>query len=394
MTRVIIILSLLCFSVNADNVKLLNKEYEEFLKLKRSKILDEKESTQNSWISPWSIDVSMNKSSSFAGTRSTAKKISLGFSQDIYRSGGIGFLIDYADKKYKYDASSLQSEHYSLIYSIYDLVLQINMLKLQIKQNYLFLQNQDIEIFIKKLQHESGKLDLIELNNAIMDKNSRVKETVSLKNSFNSKIKELSKLTDLKYDEIEILDFKEIDKEGFAQKNIAYNIEYAKEKMLEKEYQKDKSDYMPSVALYGELGYSQSTNDTLSTSQSGDNYSIGVNLSIPLDYYEKTKTNISKKEYLIQKQNTKIAQKESLAEYNQVFMQIEAYKEHNELLKSNIKLYDDLIDITNAKVKSGYSSQYDLDILKNTRQNDILELKINDMSIKQQLSKLYFKMMR
>jgi Mg2+/Co2+ transporter CorC len=121
---------------------------------------------------------------------------------------------------------------------------------------------------------------------------------------------------------------------------------------------------------------------------------MGLNLLIPLDYFYDSKTGASKKEYLIQKEQKELTRKELEAEYEQILNQIDIYKEHNMMLKDNMKIYDELIEIADAKVKAGYVSGYDLDILKNTQKSNELSMMINDIDIKRQWADIYFKMMR
>lgn len=218
----------------SEDIKLLEENKKEVLKLKEVKIQKEYEESKNSWIDPLNSTASISKSNSISDTNSTSKKVYIGFSQDVFRSGGIKYLIEYSDEKYKYDALSLQNERVELIYNIYDTVLEINKYNIQLKQNRLSLANQDIEVYIKKLQYEAGKLDLIELNNAIMTKNTLLKEKLNLKNTLNNKIKELSKYTDLKYTDIELLDFKAVSKDEYMERELSYNIQVSKEKMLKK----------------------------------------------------------------------------------------------------------------------------------------------------------------
>ncbi len=382
------------YNLCADEVSLLNKEQSKIIEIEKLKIINERDVAKHNWISPWSIRSSINKNSSVSDAKSTTKKVSIGFSQDIFKSGGIGFLIDYGDKKYTYNLLNIDDGYMQLVHEIYDDVLEIKKLELQIKQNTLSLENIDIEIYIKKLQYENGKLDLVELNKALIQKNNTQKEKISLKNSLKNKMEDLSKLTEIKHGEIEVLDFKEIQKEQFLKYSTALNLEDAKEDMLLKSYKKEKSDYMPSVSLSGEYGYSQSDYDTLDAKAQGDYYSMGLSLLIPLDYFQNSKTGISKKEYLMQQEQKKITKKEIDAEYEKSMNQIDIYKEHNEILKNNMKLYDELIEISSLKVKAGYASEYDLDILKNTSKSDEVQMQINSIDIKRQWAMLYFKMVR
>jgi hypothetical protein len=56
-----------------------------------------------------------------------------------------------------------------------------------------------------------------------------------------------------------------------------------------------------------------------------------------------------------------------------------------------LKLYDDLLSINNISNSAGMTSTYDLDILKNTKKINEYDLAINNINIKLQHSKLYFK---
>ncbi|MEA3352827.1 MAG: TolC family protein [Campylobacterota bacterium] len=372
--------------------QLLNKSREDQLNFQKDKIANEHNSLKNNWISPWSIQSSINKNISTTNTHTSAKKISIGFSQDIYRSGGINFSIQYANEKYKQDLYELEDERSTLLYEIYNNLLRIKKIKMQIDQNRYSLKNQDIEIYKKKIQYESGQIDIVELNNALMGKNTKIKENIILKNSLTNSLKELSRYTDLKYDEIELINFNSINKDKFLSSNLSLKIQQAKESLSQKEYQKNKSDYLPSVSLKGEYGYSQSENNTLDTTNKGDHSSIGVYLSIPIDYFKSSKLNVSKKEHLIQKNRSIILKKELLVEYEQTINNIKLYEEHNKILNNNIELYDELLNIVLVKVKNGYVSKYDADILNNTKKIDMLELKINEISIQEQLALLFFKM--
>lgn len=156
----------------------------------------------------------------------------------------------------------------------------------------------------------------------------------------------------------------------------------------------DKSDFMPKVAINGEYGYSDNDNNTLNTNEDGDYYSFGASVSIPFDFFKDTKLDVSKKEYMIEKYEKFNLQKQIEAQFDQIMDQVDTYKEQNDILKGNIKLYEDLIGIADAKVKGGYSPAFDLDILYNSKEKDTLEIQLNDINIKQQYALLYFKMMR
>ncbi|MFW3346688.1 TolC family protein, partial [Aliarcobacter butzleri] len=81
------------------------------------------------------------------------------------------------------------------------------------------------------------------LNNAVMSTNTQIKINIALVNSLKDKEFELSKYTDLKYDEIEILYFNNVSKEDFINQNIDILQEESKIEMLNTNYKKMKTNY-------------------------------------------------------------------------------------------------------------------------------------------------------
>jgi outer membrane protein TolC len=226
-----------------------------------------------------------------------------------------------------------------------------------------------------------------------MSKNNQQKENISLKNSLKDKEYELSKYTSFRANEIEIIDFKIIDKEKFLKDNLNIRYENSRVELLNTSYNQLKSSYKPKVTLNTSAGYSN--NENLTTNTTGDderNGSIGLNASMPIfDITKDAKLEKSKLEVLKQKVNINDIKNELAYEYEQILTQINTYDEYEKTVENNLKLYDDLIMVNQSSNAAGMTSDYDLEVLQNTKKINEYDLQINDIDKKLQYSKLYFK---
>jgi outer membrane protein TolC len=350
-------------------------------------------SLKNDWISPVNINSSLNRDHSFSEESDRfTKSISLGFSQSIFESGGIEFTIKYADDKLKSDFLAWENENKQILQTVYEILLQIKKLEIQLEQSEYELKNKDIELILKKIQYENGKSDITELNNAIMAKNTQFKQNINLKNSLKEQKLNLQKYTDLKYEQIRLIDFSSISKEDYLKKNIELLYEDSLAQLAYTSYKKLKTDYFPKLSVSTNLSYSDNENLTSDTQEYSNSGSISLNLSMPLyDINKKSKLEKSKLEVLRQKVALSDLRNELQKEFEEIKTKIDTYKSHNQIINENIKLYIDLIEVNEVSNLAGMSSQYDLEILKNTKKINQYDLAINDINIQLEYAKLYFK---
>ncbi|MDN5100426.1 TolC family protein [Aliarcobacter butzleri] len=400
--RKIIVCSLFCSLAFANNLDLLQKDKKESRELEKQYIESSYESLKNDWIGSIDFSSGLSQTHSFSDesdknkSNKFGKSASIGFTQSIYESGGIEFTIQYAKDKFKYDLLSWENQNSQILQSMYDTLLEITKLKFQIIQGKYQLENKDIELIIKKIQYEAGKTDIVELNNAVMSKNTQIKNNIALENSLKDKEFELSKYTDLKYDEIEILDFNNVSREDFINQNLDILQEDSKVEMLNTNYKKMKTNYLPKVALSTKASYSNSDEKEnimiRDTNKDDAQSSASLTLSMPLyDYNKSNKLQEAKLNYLKQKSSVNDLKNEIAYDYEQILNQINTYEKQNKTIAENIRLYDDLIAANKISNEAGMTSVYDLDILRNTKQINEYDLIINDINIKLQYSKLYFK---
>ncbi len=389
----ILLAGVLCTSLFADNLDILNKDKKELRELEKKILKEEHESSKNEWISPININSSLNRNHSFSEeTNSLSKGVSLGFSQSIYESGGIEFTIKYANEKYKSDFLAWENQNKQILQTVYETLLEINKIKIELKQSEYELKNKEIELTLKKIQYENGDTDITELNNAIMSKNSQFQQNVNLKNSLKQQELILAKYTNLKYDEIALINFDNIEKEKYLNKNIDLLYENSLVNLADTSYKKQKTNYLPKVSVSTSISYSH--NENLVSDEKSDNTSgaIGLSLSMPLyDINKKPTLEKAKLELIKQKLSLIDLKNEISKEFDETLTKIDTYREYNKIIKDNIKLYNDLIEVNQASNAVGMSSDFDLEILKNTKRINEYDLVINDINMQLEYAKLYFK---
>lgn len=383
---------------NEDVLELLKDDKKEYRKLDKESILKKYDYSKNSWIGTINLDASVSTIHPFDKSKDDnySKQASIGFTQSLFESGGIWSKIDNAKSTFDYDLLSWENENSELLLSIYSTLLEIKKLKYQQFQNRIKYENKDIELIIKKIQYEAGKSDIIELNNAVMSKNIAYRDVISVENSLKQKELELAKYTDLKYENIEILDFKPISKEDFLEKNFSLLKEDARVAILNSSYKIDRSKYLPKLTLNANARYSNTKDDfnnMLSDTRKEDSQSTAsLNFSMPLfDYNMSSKLQESKIEVLKQQTYLNDLKSDMESDFEQILTKIDTYEKISKSIDDNIKLYEDLIKANRVSNQAGMTASYDLEILENSKIINEYDLLINDINILQEYSKLYFK---
>ena len=385
----IITLPLFCSLLFANELDLLQKDKKELRQIEKEVIQKKYESSKDEWIGTINLNSSLGKTRDFTQDESSdmTRSVGLSFSQSLFESGGIEYSIEYARQQQKSDLIAWENQNVALLQAIYETLLAIKKLKLQIEQSDYAIKNKDIELILKKIQYEAGRVDIIDLNNAIMAKNNQQKENISLRNSLKDKEYELSKYTTLKSNEIQIIDFKIVDKDKFLRDNLNIKYENSKVELLDTSYKQLKSSYLPKLSLNTSANYKN--NENQENNEAGN---VSLNASMPIfDITKDAKLEKSKLEVLKQKVNVTDIQNELVYEYEQILAAINTYDEYEKTITNNLKLYDDLIMVNQSSNSAGMTADYDLEVLQNTKKINEYDLQINDVNKKLQYSKLYFK---
>jgi outer membrane protein TolC len=366
------------------DLTLLTHQKQEIFKKKKEIIEASAKQLKYNWISPLHLSSSLNQSNSNSGLGYNA---SIQLNQDIYRSGGIGHALSYADAQLAYNLLSLEMENAQLYQELFVGLLTLQRLKVELEQAEYQLKNSEIAIFLKTQQYKTGAVDITELNNALMSKNSTLKTLLTTKKTILSQQIALRQLTDTPLEQIKIMPFKSLAYETYIQSNFNFLQAMFNSQLTDTEYEIQKTNYLPKVSVSGQYGYQDRT-----TNYTQDNtfHSVGLTLSMPLDYNEKASLEENYASFLKSKLDIGDIKADEEAFYKQGQTAIANYQEYIEVTQKNMALYKELIDVSDQGFKAGYRTGYDLQTLKNTKIIDELEIKINKINIQIEEAKLHF----
>jgi outer membrane protein TolC len=375
----------------ADNTALLSNEKQTILHQQQNKYDFEYEKLRTDWIAPVNLNASYSYEKSAMGDyHSDMKSASASVSQDIFRSGGITYQIQYADAKMQTNSVTIQMQIAALNQQFFTALLNVQKNLLQLEQSKLRLDNREIEIFIKRHLYDAGKADITELNNALMLKSSELKMYAATKYAIAEQRFEITKISNINPETFAIPYFELIHKEDFLHNQ--FNLQYARAQSdtLEKLYDVTRSNYLPSLAFNGNVGYQSYDPKELSGRYNGNTYSAGLSFSVPLVYNASATVQEAKASYLQEVASIADKQRELESAYHQTLEKIESYREYITITANNLSLYDDLIQATQAGVNAGTKTGYDLQTLTNSKKIEELEIKINEINIQIELAKLHF----
>ncbi len=375
-------------NLSAFDESLLKPEKQEILQQKEAEIKASAKQLKYNWISPLSLSASTSKSNT---QDDFGYNTSIQLNQDIFRSGGLGEALAYGDLKLAYDLIGLDQERTILYKQLFTVLFDLERLRLTKEQTEYKLKNSDIEVFLKKEQYKIGTIDITELNRALMDKNTILKTLLTTKTMLLEKEITLKKLTDISLAQIKTPHFSLLPKVLYLKNNLNLLKVKLENKLAKTSYDLTKSSYLPKLSVNGQYGYQDTKVSSYQNSNDDHDYhSVGLSLSMPLDY--NTKASLQEKKANAIKSELEISDLEidEIALYNTAIHQIRNYQDHSKVLEKNIVLYDELIDIGKKGFDSGYKSGYDIETLKNTKMIDVLEIKINDIYIQVEQAKLHF----
>lgn len=381
---------LLMANVWAGDDALLSGEKQEILRQQQSIYESEYGKLRYNWISPINLIGNYTYNKSAMGTSSDTESVSASFSQDIFRSGGITYQIAYADANKEAKSILHQQSIANLNLQLFSALLNYEKSRYQVEQSAKRIANYEIEVFIKRQQFDAGKTDITELNNALMNKSSELKTHALLKYALIVQRQEIMKLSNIDPDTFTLPRFDLVEKEKYISNQ--WDIQYAntQSKTLSYLYEVTKSNYLPSVALNGSIGYQNYNSNDAALGYDGHYYSGGLSLTIPFTYNASATVQEARATYLQEAATIADKRRELEADYAQSIALIDSYRETIQLISENLKLYDELINATKAGVDAGTKTGYDLQTLTNTKAIEEYDLKINTIKIQIELANLHF----
>ena len=367
----------------ASESSLLRENKQDIIKEQKKEIEANAHRLKYDWISPLNLSSSYSKSD----TQSDAvSDTSINLNQDIFRSGGIYYKMQYAQSKLENSLASLAKENTTLYQELFVGLLQLKKLRLLLEQTHYSFLNTEIEVFLKTEQYKAGAVDITELNRALRDKNTILKTELTAKQAIVEKEITLQKLTTVNLDDISIPHFELISQDEYETKNYNLLVANLTTEQSDEEYKITRSAYLPTLSLNGAYGYLDNPNINFHN----DYYRVGATISMPLDYNYYATLQESKAAYLKNRLKIEDTKIDVQANYKSAQSKIENYNEYNKVTKENIILYTSLIEVIKEALNAGLKTGYDLETLQNTKMVDELEIAINEINIQIELAQLLF----
>ncbi len=371
----------------------LSPEKSKLFRLKRQKLHADADKLQNSWISPLSVQAGWQKSVNAGKFGGSTSSIGVRLNQDIFRSGGIWYAIDYAKAFAQVAKLGIDIEEASMLKRLYTLKVQIARDALKLQQSKLLIQNRDIDLKIIKDNYKAGDSDISQLNRATIDSDNARTTLINARNILQDERYELQKLIgDKDIKKLTIPDIPLVDKESYLKKNLEILRLKKQIKTDLSLYKTTRAKYLPKVTLSGNYGYSRFRGDF--QNYDGTEYNYGAQLSLPLDINTKNDLQSNKITYIQSKLNLQDKKWEFDKEYRKHIDTIKDTKEKIILSRKMLKMYDELYRFTASQVKAGLKTKLDLASLQNSREIQKLEQKIQKNNILLEKMALFFDLKR
>jgi len=359
---------------------------DEIFNKETNKATQDSNALKNSWISPALISATLKKSVTNKITTNT-KSLNFTWNQDIFRSGGIFYAIKYAKYLGIYNLDLIKQQKLNLIKQVFSLKAQILRDKLLLTQNMLQLANIEINVKVTKDNYLAGTADISDLNNILVQRDTKKMALLSIKQSIQTEESELAKLTnkDFKVDKIPL-----ITKDEYIKQNISIKVLKSKSKSNYEKSKTTTASYLPKVTANLSASHNDHVSELTTQTYNDKPWSVGVTLSMPLDINYKANIQSSKINYL--KSQIDIADKknELSQNYKEVIENIKILKEKIEVAKQIEKSYKTLFNVVKSQYKAGLKTSYDVESLKNSVRIEKLEIKIQNYNILIQKINLYF----
>jgi outer membrane protein TolC len=357
--RMVLIL-LMAVTLYAD----ISKLQEEVFGLKEEQANVDNALLKSSFINPLTLSATLNRTNfSFGGNG--AEQVSISLSQDIFRSGNIFYLIDYASLSQKIALDSLKKERLEMLATIEELRLTIQKSDKTIQKQKLLIRNAKLNVAIKDERYVQGVGDIADLDEAMITLNELKNTLEQMQATRQEYLYTLSTLSDEGYCSPKESTLPSLDR--FLSRNV---LQIAQDEVALKkiELKMQEREFFPTLSAQSSYAYNSAIHQ--------DTYSVGLTLSMPLDFFSGQKIQSKKVAQMIEKLNLAQSQKEERALYDTTLFKIQTLDNERRNSEEIIKRYDGLIEQVKELYAVGLKTKEDLQMLQNTQQTKRLESEI------------------
>ena len=365
----------------------LNEENQNILSIQKEIDSINEAKQKSSWIEPIVASYNYTKAPK---SKSIYYKVSL--SQPVFKSGGIYFAIKYATANGKFQKLSTSIKRNSLIKRVYELVLSLKKLDLQIEQTKLKLKNIKLDVKRKKERFLSGDDDISFLNQAMLSQNELSLKLEELKTTHKKLQKSFQNISPYSYHEVKLPSLEIVSKDEFFRKNL--ELKRAKTGVDVQEELKNMtiSNYLPTVSLFGNYNYQKTKLDIGGGWKKQEFKNYGVMISMPISINEGRDMEVRKLEAIKSKLSLKQKQRELKSEYESIKEDLKLLEAKQIVTLESLELYRKLVRTTKNAVQAGDKTKLDLQTVKNSKRALEYDINIIEYDKKLTLLKLYEKM--
>jgi len=261
---------------------------------------------------------------------------------------------------------------------------------LQIAKQKLSLANAKIDLRIKKESVTNGLLDISFLNNALLTKNSLDAALLELEFTKINLINSFKNISTLDPYKVELPILTKVDGKEFDEKHLEIlktKVDIEGKKNLE---DTTISNYRPSITANASYTVDHtSVSATHPKDLTGSNY--GVSVVIPLDYNYYAKTGAAKADYLKSKQDLEILKNQEDNFFKTQELKVAMIDSKLALTKDNIVVYNELLAQNKELASVGIKTQDDVQVIQNSRDSEVLNIKIFEIDKQLELLEIYGK---
>ena len=356
------------------------------LLLQQEKSVLESELHKDAWIAPLILSAEYYKSNINDLDNDESMSIGLNLSQDIYRSGGIGYEKEQAGIEKRLSEKIFKTQLQQINITVYEYVFILRVIDLKLKQLNFSIENKKIEILSKQVRYNKGLIDISELDTSMLELSSLKNEIESLGTEKLSYTKELRFLSDKPYTKIKMKNFSLLSHQDFLEKNA---VHIKKDEVEHSQLSKKiiASNYLPKVSVVANYKYEDSKYRK-NIRNDRTNWNYGFNISMPIDYNEKKTKEIGQLELLLSESKYQNHLDDENIFYSSVIAEIKLLRNRVGHHKKAIVTYDNLIDEVNKLYLNGLKTKEDLIILRNTKESKRQDILIDTINIKMSYLKL------
>ena len=373
-------LILLCFiltSLNADTV--LNDTQKYILEKKLEKSIEESHYKKDSWINPLYIEASKSKSKlAITDTSIKSDKISINIDQEIYKNGAILDTISKGKNLEKLSHLSYQQQRQFILFLIYNSVINLKKIDIEIQKLTFLIENKNIEIDTKQSLYENGIVDISELDQGVIALSNLKNSVQNLNIEKATLVKELKRYSFKKYHQIDLNTLNKISHNTYINNNI--NI-YAQELLIkDTKYDKEitKASYLPKLSLYGSYGY-----DDTQYQKDDDFYAYGLKVTMPLDYNYNKSIKSSKLQHKIANLELNDIKEDEENFYKLKKEQLKYIEKKINNTQEIISRYKNIYETVNNLYQNSLKTKEDVTTIKNSI--NVVELDIKNLQLDKKL---------